>query len=246
MKLSKLPKGEGGSPEIFHTLQGEGRTLGTPSVFLRLSLCNLHCHWCDTPYTWNWENTPWPHQDNTKFKKEEQILELTPQEIAPLIDQHSCPNLVITGGEPLLQQDELTHLIPLLKNITHIEIETNGTQVPSEELDSLVHQYNVSPKLANSGMDEKKRLHPEALTYFKQSQKANFKFVIQDQTDLDELLHLQAQYQIPPSKITLMPEGRDSATLQTRTQWLAQLCLTHGFHLTPRLHVQLWQNQRAK
>ena len=56
MKVSRLADG---SPEIFHTLQGEGASLGFPAVFLRLSLCNLHCHWCDTPYTWNWEQTPW-------------------------------------------------------------------------------------------------------------------------------------------------------------------------------------------
>ncbi len=128
MKISRLPNG---SPEIFHTLQGEGPTLGSPAVFLRLSLCNLHCHWCDTPYTWNWEKTPWPHQDGTKFSKAEQIIDLSPAQIAPLINNFHCKRLVITGGEPLLQQNDLLPLLQLLPNTPFLEIETNGTQLSS-------------------------------------------------------------------------------------------------------------------
>ena len=84
MKLARLPDG---SPEIFHTLQGEGASLGKPSVFIRSSLCNLHCQWCDTDYTWNWEGTPWTHERDgeegyQKYRKEEQITELSPEDIA--------------------------------------------------------------------------------------------------------------------------------------------------------------------
>ena len=80
MKLARLPDG---SPEIFHTLQGEGLSAGKPAVFIRASLCNLHCVWCDTDYTWNWENTPWKHErdsdpDYRKYKKAFHITELTP------------------------------------------------------------------------------------------------------------------------------------------------------------------------
>ena len=53
LKLSRQPSGE---PEIFHSLQGEGHSIGTPTVFLRLALCNLTCVWCDTKYTWDWAN----------------------------------------------------------------------------------------------------------------------------------------------------------------------------------------------
>ena len=93
MKVSRLADG---SPEIFHTLQGEGASLGSPAVFLRLSLCNLHCHWCDTPYTWNWEQTPWIHQDGIKFSKTDEIVELSPAEVAPLILSYKCIRLVLT------------------------------------------------------------------------------------------------------------------------------------------------------
>ena len=84
MKLARLP---GGEPEIFHTVQGEGRNTGLPSVFIRSSLCNLHCWWCDTDYTWNWEGTPFAHDRDrepgyAKYRREEQILEMPWDEIA--------------------------------------------------------------------------------------------------------------------------------------------------------------------
>ena len=108
MKLARLPDG---SPEIFHTLQGEGASLGKPSVFIRSSLCNLHCQWCDTDYTWNWEGTPWKHERDgdpgyAKFRKSEQIIQRTPAEVAACAERFPCRHLVLTGGEPLLQEQE--------------------------------------------------------------------------------------------------------------------------------------------
>lgn len=243
MILSRLPDG---SAEIFHTLQGEGPSLGLPAVFIRLSQCNLHCVWCDTPYTWNWEKTPWSHEDGKKFSKKEQSLTLTPEEIAPLITRYNCPRVVITGGEPLLQQDEVVALIPLLKNVCHIEFETNGTRIPTSELDALATQYNVSPKLANSGMDRKTRLLPEALAFFAKSQKASFKLVVQNETDLAEIIEIQKNHAISPERISLMPEGRNAELLKKRAQWLAALCIENGYRFSPRLHVQLWGDERGR
>ncbi|MDG2399346.1 MAG: 7-carboxy-7-deazaguanine synthase QueE [Akkermansiaceae bacterium] len=243
MKVSRLADG---SPEIFHTLQGEGASLGAPAVFLRLSLCNLHCHWCDTPYTWNWEQTPWKHQDEVKFSKAEAIVELSPAEIAPLILSYNCNRLVLTGGEPLLQQDELVALSGLLPEITFIEIETNGTQLPSDDFVDLPTQFNVSPKLSNSGMAENLRLNFKALDLFASLEKAHFKFVVCNQSDLDEIKALHSKLNLSPDRIHLMPEGRDAETLQQRSLWLADICRDQGYHFSPRLHVLLWGNERAK
>ena len=243
MKVSRLADG---SPEIFHTLQGEGPSLGAPAVFLRLSLCNLHCQWCDTPYTWNWEKTPWHHQDGVKFSKVGQIIELTAAEIAPLVSQYHCDRLVLTGGEPLLQQEELVELLQLLPEIPFIEVETNGTQIPANALREKVTHFNVSPKLSNSGMDEKLRLNLDALQILASLPGAILKFVICNQTDLDEVRELQARLQLPSNRIHLMPEGRDPASLQTRSLWLADICRDHGYRFSPRLHVLLWGNTRAR
>jgi organic radical activating enzyme len=243
MKISRLADG---SPEIFHTLQGEGPSLGAPAVFLRVSLCNLHCLWCDTPYTWNWDNTPWHHQDEVKYSKAGQIIELAPAEIAPLISRYHCDRLVLTGGEPLLQQEELVELLQLLPEIPFIEVETNGTRIPANALLEKVTHFNVSPKLANTGMDEKLRLDPDALQFLASLPTAILKFVVCDQTDLDEIRDLQNCLQFPSGRIHLMPEGRDPASLHTRSLWLADICRDEGYRFSPRLHVLLWGNRRAK
>jgi len=243
MKISRLPNG---SPEIFHTLQGEGSSLGAPAVFLRLSLCNLHCQWCDTPYTWNWEKTPWKHQDDVKFSKSEQILELAPSEIAPLVSKYRCDRLVLTGGEPLLQQKELIELTRLLPDGIKIEIETNGTQIPNQTWSKLATQFNVSPKLSNSGIEEKLRLKPDVLKTLAALPHALFKFVVCTQTDLSEIEALQNDFNLPTGRIFLMPEGRDAQTLQERSLWLADICRDQGYRFSPRLHVLLWGNERAK
>ncbi|MDB4287526.1 7-carboxy-7-deazaguanine synthase QueE [Akkermansiaceae bacterium] len=242
MKLARMPDG---SPELFHTLQGEGPSLGAPAVFLRLSLCNLHCQWCDTPYTWNWEKTPWKHDGGTKFSKTEQILELSPSEIAPLISAFDCDRLVLTGGEPLLQQKALVELINLL-DFPFIEIETNGTQLPSAELESRITAFNVSPKLSNSGMEENLLLKADALQFFVASEKAIFKFVVCSEADLKEITELQSRFEIQPDRIFLMPEGRSPKETTEKSLWLADICRNHGYRFTPRLHVLLWGDKRGK
>ena len=246
MKIARLPNG---SPEIFRTLQGEGPSMGCPAVFLRLSLCNLHCHWCDTPFTWNWTGTPWEHQDGKKFSKEEQIRELEPAEIAKALaeEARAGDHLVITGGEPLLQQEGLAALLTLAGDLfASIEIETNGTQTPTAELDRWVSQFNVSPKLANSNNAPELRLKQAPLAFFATSEKAFFKFVVQSQEDITEVLALAEEYGISARKILLMPEGRTPAELAANRDWIANLCLKHGLRMTDRLHVQLWGDARGR
>ena len=249
MKLARL----GDDPEIFHTLQGEGPSAGLPAVFIRASRCNLHCVWCDTDHTWNFEGTPWPHEKDAtpgyaKHRKSEATIELTPAAAADLILSYHCPRVVITGGEPLLQENDF------LEMITHIrahqsdcvfEVETNGTRTPSPAFAEAVDQFNVSPKLSNSGVKPSLRLVPDTLRFFANSPKAWFKFVIAAKADLDEVLALQNEFSIPASRILLMPEGRTAAELDTTAADIAELCRTHGFRFCDRLHIRLWGDKRG-
>jgi organic radical activating enzyme len=249
MKIARFNEG----PEIFFTIQGEGKSLGRPSVFVRSSLCNLHCVWCDTDYTWNWEGTTFPHQRDaepgySKFDRREQIVHLTPTEVAARIREFPCTNVVLTGGEPMLQQADWVTVMRQLRDLDadyQCEVETNGTLVPTPDFDTFVNQYNVSPKLANSGVEPRLRECPEALEFFAASDKTVVKFVVNDPADLDEVRVLVTRYQFPARNVYLMPEGTRSELLRQRQEWLVEQCKTHNFNFTDRLHIHIWGDKRG-
>ena len=249
MKLAKL----GDGPEIFHTIQGEGISVGAPAVFIRASRCNLHCVWCDTDHTWNFQGTPWPHEKDSvpgyaKHPKADVTFEIEPLAAAARILSFDCDRTVITGGEPLLQEASF------LEMITHIraqqpahqfEVETNGTRIPSPDFHQAVNQFNVSPKLSNAAMPEALRLHPAVLTFFANSPKAWFKFVVAEREDLAEIEALCSSHAIPRSRVLLMPEGRTSAELDRSSAWLAETCRDGGFRFCDRLHIRIWGDRRG-
>ncbi len=249
LKLAKLS----GKPEVFYSIQGEGKNIGQPSIFIRLALCNLYCHWCDTDYTWNWKGTPYSHINDfkpgyTKFPKENYLIEYPTDKIIEKIESFKCKNIVITGGEPLLQQKELVHFLDVLtekSNSYHIEFETNGTLIPSKVLNILTDQYNVSIKLSNSGVKESDRIKEDAIEFFAKSSKANFKFVIDKEKDINEVIKLSKDYKISHKRIFLMPQGRTSETLNEKQQWLIELCKQYGFNYTDRLHILIYGNKRG-
>lgn len=249
MKLARLNDG----PEIFHTLQGEGTSAGLPAVFIRSSRCNLHCRWCDTDYTWNFEGTPWPHDSDSrpgyaKYRRSDVTIELDPAAIVPLVTLHPARRVVLTGGEPLLQQNDWLELITRLRAIDPdytFEVETNGTRLPIPAFEAAVDQFNVSPKLANSGMDEQTRIAPEVLARFAASPKAWFKFVVRGGADFTEIDELVRRHALPSDRIIVMPEGRTAAELDTHAPTVAAGCLARGWRFSDRLHVRLWGDRRG-
>lgn len=244
LKMARLH----GQPEIFYSIQGEGKSTGIPSIFVRTSLCNLHCIWCDTDYTWNWEGTRFAHIHDAepgyqKFSKKEWIATCEIAEIAQQVVTFGCKNVILTGGEPMLQQPALIALMQALRKVSldyRFEVETNGTLSPTLAFDEAVNQYNVSPKLANSGNPSRLRLKPAALGFFANAPKANFKFVIAEQPDLEEVLQLLRKYAIKPENVWLMPEGTSAQALAEKRKWLVDICKAHGFRYSDRLHVQIW------
>ena len=105
---------QGGEPEIFYSIQGEGPHFGRPSVFLRLSGCNLSCRWCDTPYTWNWEEGENRHEQAQQYNKQAEQQSLQVESLSTQLNSFPCRHLVLTGGEPMLQQKRLVALLDTL------------------------------------------------------------------------------------------------------------------------------------
>lgn len=229
-----------GEPEVFATVQGEGVSAGVPSTFVRLADCNLRCGWCDTKYTWDW----------TTYDRSVETIELTALAVAERVLEVSgdgVRNVVFTGGEPLLQQDELAVLaIQLRERGFSTEVETNGTVTPTDDLAPLVDQWNVSPKLASSGNGDRARHRPAALQWFAARDDAHFKFVTITEADVAEVNELAVALGVPRSRIILSPEGTDARTIAERSRWLAERCGSHGYRLGTRLHVFLWGSERGR
>jgi len=237
MTVLKMSCRDSGDPEIFRSIQGEGQSIGIPSVFCRLSLCNLSCSWCDTKYTWDW--------DNHDPKKE--IIRLEAQVVADRISEMNTANVVITGGEPLMQQDGLSELTGLLKSRNHtIEIETNGTYVPNSIIKDKVDRWNVSPKLTNSGLKKSDRFVKDSLEWFSSRPEAVFKFVVESPDDLDEVTEIVDSVDISNDRVILMPQGTSKTEIESRTPWIVDQCIERGYRFSSRLHVLIWGDERGK
>ena len=234
LRVSRQPNGQ---PEIFTSLQGEGPTMGAPSVFLRLATCNLACDWCDTKYTWDW----------SRHDYEQEVVALDAGDVEGRILESPCRSLVITGGEPLLQQGQLA---PLLSNLAQrgfrFEVETNGTIAPIPELVRHVDQWNVSPKLSGSGNPSERRQQPQAMEAFARLAHAYFKFVVARPGDVDEALAVKDCYGLPGERVILMPQGRTNDEVQAAGRWLSRVCIEQGLRFSTRLHILLWGDERGR
>ncbi len=216
MKIARLKS----APELFYSLQGEGASLGTPAVFIRLAGCNLRCSWCDTSYSWA------------------EGVEQSTAELVERIRQFPCQHLVITGGEPLLQQEGIAELLAALPDYS-VEIETNGTVTPSDYLLERVSQWNVSPKLRHA--QQKDALNHAVLALFASLPHAWFKFVMQRPDDWNEV----AELLLPKKRIILMPCARTREQLREARLALAELCIEQGVRYGDRLHLELWDSKKG-
>ncbi len=225
--------------EIFHSIQGEGQLAGVPSVFVRTAGCNLRCNWCDTPYA-SWE----PEGSHA-----------TVEEIVRRILDYSCRHVVLTGGEPMISRD-IHALAKTLRDAgRHITIETAATVAPDGIACDLA---SLSPKLANSRPDERfseswrqqhetTRIQPAVIRQWIDQHRYQLKFVVREESDLDEIEDLVRQIArpVPPENILLMPEGVDDEILRQRGLWLTDICRNRGYRYCPRLHIALYGNVRG-
>lgn len=201
--------------------------------FLRLQFCNLHCNWCDTRYTWD-KSSPEFWQEAQDWSLERTITE---------INCFPARRLVITGGEPLLQQKKIANLLPQIPN-WDIEIETSGTVSPLVELRERV-QFNVSPKLSHSGNASEIRYRPQVLQVLNTLPLTSFKFVVQAPEDLVEIDQIVAECDLDQSKIIIMPEGTKHEDVRKHGLVVVEEVKARNWRLMPRLHVELWGGQRG-
>ena len=217
----------------FFPIQGEGQSIGKPAVFLRLHLCNLECGWCDTKYTWD-KNSSEFWQDSQNWTYEQTLQQLR---------QYPAKRLVITGGEPMLQQERIGNFSQQIPD-WDIEVETNGT-IPPNEVMAERCQFNVSPKLSNSDNPLNKRFKPEVLSKFNSLDLTNFKFVVKNEKDLEEVDAIVEECGIAPEKIVIMPEGTTNESTKKHALAVIEGVKNRGWRMSPRFHVMLWGDKRG-
>lgn len=220
--------------EIFHSVQGEGKLAGAPSVFVRTSGCNLRCVWCDTPYTsWNPEG------------KEQSV-----DEIVRTVLGHKSKYAVVTGGEPLIAPGVVDLTAKLRAEGLHITIETAGTVSADVACDLM----SISPKLAHSTpvddprwaqVHERTRLRYDVLEQLRDEYQCQWKFVVAAPDDIDEIDQIAQRLKLNPDDVLLMAEGRSPAAIADKAQWIVPLCLERGYRYSPRIHVDIWGDKRG-
>jgi len=231
--------------KIFYTVEGEGEYAGIPSVFMRLSMCNLTCkgfasadapHGCDSFISWSIKN------------------KMTFEEIFELITQNSYNCKLrdgaiwkITGGEPLIQQKQLLKLVAAYRDrfgyVPIIDFETNATILPDDAwINEFKATFTTSPKLSNNGDPDEKRFKPTILKWHAEN-RSGFKFVINNESDINEVLEKyihNPEINVPSNRVWLMPCCGSRAELAEKSAMVAELCKKHMLNFSPRLQLLIW------
>lgn len=231
--------------KIFYTLEGEGEYVGRPSVFMRLSMCNLTCkgfasadspNGCDSFISWSVKN---------KMTFDE-IFEYMSQ------NKYNCylkdgAILKITGGEPLIQQKQLLNFIEAFiaryAFCPIIDFETNATILPDELwITKYMATFTTSPKLSNNGDPEEKRFKPTVLRWHAENG-SGFKFVINDINDFQEVLTKymhNPDIKVPYNRVWLMPCCGSRQEHTEKSAMVAELCKNNNLKFSPRLQLVIW------
>jgi 7-carboxy-7-deazaguanine synthase len=246
--------------EIFVSIQGEGKYAGVPHFVVRFSGCNLNCAFsesiCDTAYTsWNPENGKHSFND-----------------IANMVAEHPLiTHAFITGGEPTIHGELFVEVAAFLKSRgLFVAVETNGTvyhRIYEVELARILDFVTMSPKLSNSvprpGMiakspwvdrvitrddsnrQELRRSNYENMRRWIRDYAYQLKFVVSDESQMEEINQVIGILGVPAQNVYLMPEGDTLEKLAHRREMVMNLCIAHGFNYTDRLHILAWGNKRG-
>lgn len=246
--------------DLFYSFQGEGTSFGRRALFARLMSCNLTCGYtkmpaaadtpadgtmvCDTEYTWNGaRHDLGAARTLTAEQIWDELLTLDPSTANSAIEPVDL--IVITGGEPLLNLDVVTHLAQRARATgRNTEIETNATVAPGRELLEAGVFFNAGLKLASSAVPRGKRVKPRVIEQLQASGRARWKFVVTCPADIQEITALQDEFGL--TQVCLSPEGTRPEVVIERMRWMADPALAHGWHLTSRAHVLIWGDERGR
>lgn len=250
--------------KVFYTVEGEGRYIGYPSVFMRTSICNLTCmgwaspaspYGCDSHISWRVKN-------KLTFKEAADFME------SKGFHENLRAGAIfkLTGGEPFLWQEKLARFIRYIikrwdfedwagpvefstskdeKPTLYVDFETNGTIMPNPVWEFDVGcdvTYTTSPKLSNNGDPVEKRYKPDVLRYLVE-QDACFKFVANQESDLEEVFEKYVNDEViklPTELIWIMPMCGSRKELTEIGATVADICKKHNLKFSNRLHLQLW------
>jgi 7-carboxy-7-deazaguanine synthase len=210
---------------------------------------------CDSTSQWLWRGVNQDFQYLIDQWKEQGIYE----DIL-----NGTIHIIWTGGEPTIKGHQEA-IVNFLKYLTETlpgyhpsdlgswlpcynanfkiynEIETNGTNYIEQSLFDLIDQINCSPKLSNSGMTAKQRIVPEAIERIKQHSNYQFKFVISNEEDIEELFRdFVVPFSIPLKNVVCMPGLDSQKDFHERTQFVMEMAKKYKFRGLTRLHISAW------
>jgi len=232
--------------KIFYTLEGEGEYIGQPSVFMRMSMCNLTCknfaskdspHGCDSFISWSVKNKM-SFEEIFQMMEENKYIEHLRQEAI----------FKLTGGEPLVNQKGLLRFMEAFvekyKFVPRIDFETNATLLPDERwIKEFSATFTTSPKLTTNGDPEEKTYKPEVLKWHVEHG-SGFKFVITSDKDIEEIWRKYVEdkegINVPLSRIWFMPCCGSREEHIERAPSVAEYAKAMHVNFSPRLHLLLW------
>ena len=231
---------------IFYTLEGEGEYIGQPSVFMRMSMCNLTCigfasedspNGCDSFISWSIKNKKTFNEVFELMEEGNHITHLREGAIWKL-----------TGGEPMIQQKQLLKLVEAFRDrynfIPRIDFETNATLMPNERwVTEFNATFTTSPKLTTNGDQEEKTYKPEVLKWHK-DHNSGFKFVINKSEDIEEIWRKYIKdkegINVPLNRVWFMPCCGSREEHIEKAPAVAEYAKAMHVNFSPRLHLLLW------
>jgi organic radical activating enzyme len=196
---------------------------------------------CDSTSQWLWRGEDKEFDYLIKRWKDEGVYQ-------DILD--GAVHIIWTGGEPTIKghQEAIVNFTNywLGKHLDNVvspfyEIETNGTVVIDQPLFKMIDQINCSPKLSNSGMTEKQRINPEAIKRIMEHKNYQFKFVISNEEDVQELFRdFVVPFSIPLKNVVCMPGLDDAANFEERTRFVMEMAKRYRFRGLTRLHIAAW------